>query len=330
MEKLIVKYLQKELSEPEAEELRLWLEESPSNRRSFENIVGLWSLNPSDIDYSKMKIWAKMEEVEETVVKRMHPSHFKGRARWRERIAVAALFLITLGASLWAVLYSDQFQSVVTNKHLVMLEKHAGFGQKLTFSLPDGSVVKLNSGSKIIYPEHFSGDKREVILEGEAFFDVKQDTIKRFFVRSGNVEVQVLGTAFNVHSYTDQENIMVAVKRGKVDVKPADQEAISLVASEMVVYNSGSGDVKTYDIHDERLVFGWIDKKLVFQDNHLDQVLTTISRWYNVSFNMKSKPESTKTFTGVYNNPTLNDVMSSLSYSYEFQYKIEENVVILY
>ena len=87
--------------------------------------------------------------------------------------------------------------------------------------MPDGTLVWLNSGSRLSYNYQYSTYDRVVNLEGEAFFDVKKDTQYPFIVKAGEVDVKVHGTAFNVSTYADEENIMVALLRGKVSLLSA-------------------------------------------------------------------------------------------------------------
>ena len=86
------------------------------------------------------------------------------------------------------------------------------------YTLPDGSVVALNSNSKLVFPKQFNGDTREVTIEGEAFFDVKPNPEKPFIINAGKAQIKVVGTSFNVSAYPETETLEVVVKTGKVQV----------------------------------------------------------------------------------------------------------------
>jgi transmembrane sensor len=92
------------------------------------------------------------------------------------------------------------------------------------YILPDGSVVALNSNSKLVFPKQFKGDTREVTIEGEAFFDVKPNAEKPFIINAGNAQVKVVGTSFNVCAYPETETVEVVVETGKVQVISKNNE----------------------------------------------------------------------------------------------------------
>ena len=122
---------------------------------------------------------------------------------WRWMVIASALFLL-IGIS-----YRVGYQQA--NHILVQKELITAKGSKGLFTLHDGSIVWLNSESKFVYPEAFSGDERRVQLEGEAYFEVQEDKSKPFIVQAGAINIEVLGTHFNVDSYTSGETIYTAL-----------------------------------------------------------------------------------------------------------------------
>jgi transmembrane sensor len=217
---------------------------------------------------------------------------------------------------------------------ITKIEKHALRGQKLTLSLPDGSQVKLNSGSRLITPEVFHEDIRKVFLEGEAFFEIAEDSSWPFVVETMDMGVQVLGTSFNVRSYPDEGNVSVAVLTGKVMVSDRSdnnlENQIVLLPKEMLDYSVEEKRFIEKRQFDPGLVLGWKDQQLVFRDEKIKNILTTLSRWYDVEFDITSILDQEREFTVNFNNPTLKEVMESISYSFQFDYRITKDKIFIY
>ena len=192
----------------------------------------------------------------------------------------------------------------------------------------------LNGNSHLSYASEWQQkDAREVWLEGEAFFDVAKDAAHPFVIKTNDLEVRVLGTSFNVRSFTEEENVSVAVLTGKVMVSdhsdsPADKEQV-LLPNEMLVYSVKERSFSDKKKFDSEVVFGWKDHNLVFKDETIDRILTTLSRWYGVEFNIHTRLDHNKEFTGRFINPTLKEVMESISYSYQFEYEINNSNVLI-
>jgi len=326
MEHLISKYLINDLTREEEVKLKSWLEEDALNRKVFENIVADWKLSADEILTSKSAVLDR-------IVNSATPSHELPKERslgaFDYLIRVAAVMVLGIGLYLvWDATNSAETSHVATQE--VQIEKEAANGQKLTFELSDGTIVKLNSGSMLSYPKVFSESKREVTLVGEAFFDVARDESRPFKIKSGEVNVQVLGTSFNVRSYPDAEQIEVAVKTGSVSVESSFSESdVVLVPDEMVVYTTGNNFFDKKRIEDSQQVFGWMDQALIFEDRGIKDIIKELSRWYDVKFEIKRELDYKKAFTARYKNPTLKAVLESLSYAYDFEYEIDGKKVII-
>lgn len=155
--------------------------------------------------------------------------HMKRRSFQLVAAAAAALILVST-----IVLFIDKDSSQINPVLTVgnqLKENHV-------IRLADGSTVVLGYQSKIQYPPGFDGlSTREVYLEGEAFFDIAEDSLKPFIVHSGNVQTKVLGTAFNIKAYPNEKDITVTVKRGKVRVETDDETLGIIIPEQQIVYN---------------------------------------------------------------------------------------------
>ena len=193
------------------------------------------------------------------------------------------MLFFVVGLSMLITNTDDQEGQQVVSK-AVYIEKEAENGQKLTFDLPDGSIVKLNSGSKLIFPKTFNEDHRKVTLIGEAFFDVRRDTSRPFEIVSEQLYVKVLGTSFNVKAYPNDKENNVAVKSGKVEVRTlSNSNSAILNKSEMAVFNQENKSFSSLPVVDSVAVFGWTEQQLIFHNQRIDEIFNVMERWFNVN-----------------------------------------------
>ena len=200
-------------------------------------------------------------------------------------------------------------------------------GQKASFYLPDGSYVNLNAGSSLYYYVCNECNTRELILEGEAFFDVKRDTERPFIVKTTNLSATVLGTSFNVKAYPEESKTEVALVTGKVSVAGEKTNPTILTPHEMATY-AHDRQKTTVGGFDLEKITGWKDKILVFEDVSFDELTETLSRWYGVEFIISDSARSVKfrdrkDYKGKYNNKSLETVLEAIGFSYDFDYEIK-------
>ena len=155
-------------------------------------------------------------------------------------------------------------------------------GGEYQLKLEDGTKVWLNSDSRLKYPEVFVGSLREVFLEGEAYFEVAADSLKPFVVYAGEQQVKVLGTGFGITYYADEPFQTVTLVKGKVEVGFHESELGGFVLSpgKQVVYERNSRRVSCKNV-DVREYVAWKDGKYVFAQKRLEEILNTLSRWYD-------------------------------------------------
>ncbi len=330
MEELIIKYLQKDLNREEELRLKDWLQEDINNRQVFEHIVADWHLDSAELQNSQKRIYRNI--INSRVENLRNLKKNTSRNHWQTWLKVAAILLvaITTGLLIFDLQQPEQQPEVQV---VTQIEKHALPGQKLSITLPDGSTVKLNSGSRLVAPQQFTGNTRQVFLEGEAFFEVTEDASHPFVVNTDNFTVKVLGTSFNISSYQQEQNNSVAVVTGRVMVSgsPEAPEVISetLTPDQMLVYSAGKKSWERRNGFDRDLILGWRDQKLIFRDDHINNILKILSRWYGVEFQVNVTIDPRREYTARFSNPTLKEVMESLSYNYKFNYEINEEKVII-
>lgn len=325
MEELISKYLKNDLNREETLTLKSWLEKDPLNRKVFENMVGEWNLSEEIIAASRNRVLERIMAQEVPTPTYQLPA----RSNWSSLMKIAAVLVLGIGLGLiYMFSQTGSIQKPVVADN-VIIEKESQFGQRLTFQLPDGSIVKLNAGSKLTFPKAFAANKRTVTLTGEAFFEVERDEKKPFIINSGGVDVQVLGTSFNVKSY-ENESVEVAVKTGKVSVaERVGDEKVVLTPMQGASYDLNTQELTKLENINENLAFGWMDQSLVFEEALFDDIIKALERWFDVEFEVKKELDKAKKFTGTYKKPTLKSVMESLAFAYDFKYEMKERKIII-
>lgn len=205
-------------------------------------------------------------------------------------VAAAILILIIAGAS-WLMRSPDEPASadaaVIRPKESVRRATERSEYKYLL--LPDSTQVWLNAESTLEFPQTFAGKKRrEVVLKGEAYFDVKHADKMPFLIYTGKVSTEVLGTAFNIKAYPDMEKITVSVKRGKVKVNYNDHQVALLIHGQQVSIGQRQESVKEKQIREEESS-AWHEGNLVYDDYLVSDIIADLARIYDVKIDLSAK-----------------------------------------
>lgn len=318
---IVVKYLKSDMTLEEQHKLSLWLDQHPKNQEILRNIERYWKYYGGDNVSVK-------KEVEDRIFERLHLKQLpQTRSIVSNQWLKVAAMLLVVFTSVFSI-YKLSFTATPQTETIqtVFLEKVALPGQKITTVLPDGTKVKLNSGSRLIAPETFDKNIREVRLTGEAFFEVTRDQSRPFIIHTEKLDVEVLGTSFNVRAFLDFQS-QVAVKTGRVKVNSKGNESVELIPDQMVSMMEDGHISKVLPVNDQ--VFGWVDKEIIFRNDQINEVIHTIENWYGVKVEMDKSNLSDKPYTARFVDPALSEVMTSLSELYEFKYDIIDGKVII-
>lgn len=207
-------------------------------------------------------------------------------------------------------------------------------GHQAHLTLSDGTKVWLNAGSKLIFPSIFETEKREVFVDGEAFFDVTKNPAKPFVVVTKGLNIQVFGTSFNVMAYPDEEIIETVLVSGKVQLERND---FSLFKKEKVMLHPGQYAglkknglklvVKDVDIES---FISWKQGWYKLDKLPLSEVVIKLERYYNIKVIIKDKELESFKITGKLDlNTNINQVMDNLAEAVKISYKIEQNTILI-
>lgn len=198
--------------------------------------------------------------------------------RLYKTIAVAASVLIITSITGWLLWRTTAPATPITAANTV--KKNTARSEQRYLLLPDGTEVWLNAASELVFPPAFEKNKREVFLTGEAFFDVKHADRIPFIIHTNNVVTKVLGTAFNIKAYPGQPDVLVTVKRGKVEVSKDNKVIATLTPGQQVQVPSVAAPV-VKNVKEEE-VAEWTSGKLRYDGRPLADILQDLERTYNV------------------------------------------------
>ena len=176
------------------------------------------------------------------------------------------------------------------------------YGRRSRVQLEDGTVVLLNAGSRLVYPASFKGTKREVYLEGEAFFDIAPNAQSPFFVYASGIETEVLGTSFNISAYPDDAQQSLVLATGSVRLHlPGHglfgKSAKQLQPRDMAVVNKKGGDLQISQVNVATYT-AWKDGRLLFYSTPLKDILKKLTRYYNIQLDLAATQPGLETCSG--------------------------------
>ena len=264
---------------------------------------------------------------------------------WKKwAFAAAVCILLLLGGGWWWSRHNAAPQ-------MAFVEKTTSGGQKSTILLSDGTRIRLNSAGKLIYPEKFSGDTREIRLIGEAFFDVAHDEKRPFIIRSGDITTTVLGTSFNISAFPEQD-IEVTVASGKVAVssdpgginpqpatgspKPATSNGATrnpqllLSPGQQAFFDISEGTIEKKEV-DIKKYLAWKEGEIYFESIRFEEAMAALERWYGVSIKFETEaPKDCVIEIAAFTDERLTSVLKTLTYILEFDFRIvsDKEIVI--
>lgn len=258
--------------------------------------------------------------VEKEIYSNIH--HRKKEKFLQSWIKVAAVIMLSLSIVGTGWYFSSKLQIEKTNAVAVMQIKSATYGKKLTFTLPDGSIVNLNSGSKISFPKKFNQTTREVTLVGEAFFDIIKNPEQPFIVKTPMVTTKVLGTTFNIRAYHDEENVEVTLATGKISVGIQGEDEMILSPSYQVKFNKNNKSIQKQKVELAKFL-AWKNDVLRFDNETLLTVIPKLERWFDVKINLQDKSIRNCLLTGEFHHASLKNILDHITFvkpnlSYKF------------
>lgn len=350
---LFRRFIDKSYTPEEREELMDYISRSEHDSQLKELIEKSWMLEIPEYEQDERKA----DEIFNYILGREKP--VKRMPRFRKRIffyagAVAASAIAVLALYNYLPRLTPKTSEKEVAAHVVYECKA---GERKSFTLSDGTIVKLNSNSKLTMLNDFSGATRSVQLVGEGFFDVAHNKEKPFTIITNQMSVKVLGTAFNIKAYPEDDVFETSVIRGSVRVTfPSTHQEVVLHPNEKISLSNSNLNIAAREVKGERkkkrartatvqqltwnrdssiVEISWTENKLAFADESFIEIVKKIERWYNVKVTFENdevlKQMQKERFTATFNNEKLELVMEALQLvSKKFSYRIDGrgNVII--
>ena len=201
-------------------------------------------------------------------------------------------------------------------------------GMKTKIRLPDGSIIWLNAGSTLKYPEKMDMHKREVYLTGEAFFDITKNARSPSIVIAGKQTIEVLGTQFNIRYYQKDESTATTLVQGSVRITAGSAASMLKPGQQWLLDRNGTAQLKQAADVDMDEVLAWRNGKFIFNDTDLKTVINQLERWYDVKIDCADMPEYR--FNGeISRNVALSKVLKMMELTSNIHYKITDRNIYL-
>ena len=320
IDRLILKYLEREASKDEKIELYRWIELSEENKTHFKEAQELW--------LSTQAILAPKEDMEKAL--RRFRSKIKNYNR-RGKTFRKPLYYITQCAAIIVILLGLYYFFTGESNPEQYACVEMAIGNKGCITLPDSTVVWLNSGSKLTYPSRFSDKKRKVRLNGQAYFKVFHKEDQPFVVETNDMDIKVLGTSFVVKNYIRDEIIETALVDGHVEVYFPNSSVppITLQPAEQVTYSRKTKETKIYTRKDSSLYHIWAQEKLLLSNCELTEVIEKLGAWYNVTMTCTNTSPTPVYMTLTVRAEPLKEILQTLKSIAPIDYRFNNDTVYI-
>ncbi len=227
-----------------------------------------------------------------------------------------------------SLIYSEKSEKT-GSQDLIYNELRTPRGGGYNIKLADGSEVWINAGSSLKFPVSFTDSTRQVFLEGEAYFKVSHNG-KPFIVSSGNMDVRVLGTSFNISAYKDENEIKTTLVEGSVRIDLPDQGASRILApNDQAVLTKADSKIRVEEVN-TAIYTSWVNGKLEFNNESLDEVMKRLARWYDFEYEFKNTLAKEYHFTArITNEASISSILDMLEMTSNAKFEIKGKTIVV-
>jgi len=353
--RLLIRFIIGEANDKEKLKIERWLEKEISHQQLMQSLEKiLQESQPNLIKWNEDELWNKFSSKAGFVLSQDESSdtikvQSNGNIAQRLLLSVvqwcfgvnrspsqyvfrfAVIILLVLGGAIGTAAYFKQLQE---KRELAYQSTYQEFStqksERSTLLLSDGTSIRLNSATKIRFPILFSKEKREVFLDGEAFFEVAHNKTSPFLVHTEDANIRVLGTVFNVTSYSEDNKTQVIVSEGQVALAGIKQQDEVLLHRNQVSRIIKGGSPSTAEAIRSDKYLAWLKNQMIFENATLAEVIKQLSRKYDVEFEVHDSSLLKRHIVATFSTESLSQIIRSLSLSLRFQYEQRGKIVSLY
>lgn len=348
--KLLLRHLSGEATVEDGERMKAWLASNPQNEKLMALLQTAWDSPEKDVKSSNLETaWERVSTkagisipLEETLpqILQTADADFRGKAAVKAtyrrrrttvnqmlRYAAVVIFMLSL-----PLIYLVLNQSPASQTQAVGMDTLiVGNGKQAQLSLSDGTIIKLDAGSKLAYPKEFTGNTREVHLTGEGYFEVAHNPKKPFIVHANGAKIRVLGTRFNVSAWSLLKRVEVVVAEGKVSLRPENNEGTGIVipGGRMSVMRKNGVPVKPFRV-DVKKQIAWQDRELILENTPLYEVMDRLSRWYGLEVKLPDPVYNSVKITGKFKNKSHDHIIEAIGLMLNLSFEQNGNQIIFH
>lgn len=308
---LIAKYLSGNIETADREKLLAWVAENQANQAQFDEITQLWGASGAYDDAftppNETKIESAWQALEQKIAQPAPTAKIRYLSFGKVLLRAAAVVLVLITAAYWIWKPDSEADAFVA--------VNTGAGERKEITLPDGSIVWMNELSRLEYRSDFT--KRQVTLDGEAFFEVRKADGKTFTIQSGEALTTVLGTSFNVRAYPEESGVEVTVKTGKVELKAAaaTENRVLLSPGDAGVFEKSRKQVLKIEKRNDNSD-AWKTRSLIFDDTPVTEVILELERYFEVDIEVGNDAILKCQFKmAALQNPKLEDILKLMDFT---------------
>ena len=326
---LIIDLLSDNISDKESQKLAVWIGASTNHLQYFNQMKELWNstavADPNlPFDYKKAySLFAKrVDEKTELIIQRKKKSIL-----WRRVSAVAAVMIPFLFLSYYTLFYTAPIEKATP----IFTEIISPNGSKTQLKLADGTVVWLNSGSRLLYSDAFGKENRNLELTGEAYLHVAHNKQVPLILKVGGLDIKVLGTKFNVNAYPETDNVRVSLLEGSVSMTTDNSiDSAILKPMETGVYQTNSQEITVKQGLDNN-VLSWMKNQLIFTGETFEEIAKVLEDHFNVKISIQNEYLQKRCFGGDFRDGySIEKILNIMAVNGKFKYKIENNRIEIY
>ncbi|MFA6702702.1 MAG: FecR domain-containing protein [Dysgonamonadaceae bacterium] len=317
---LIIRLLSGEAEVNEKKIIADWLSHSDENKRLFADLKEIWLSSGIPNNADSYHLEEAILKFREQISKSKHQQKLRINFMSYIKYAAIAIFILALPFS-----YYFGTRNIPADNSVTTIS--CAYGDKSSIILPDSSRVWLNSGSKLTFNSDFKNG-RKVLLEGEAFFSVSKDKNNPFRVKTTDVDIEVLGTEFNVKAYAEENSVSTTLVEGSLKISSKFQHTV-IKPDQKLLFDKGSKKMIIQKLANTSIDTEWKDGHFAFRNESLGELAPKLERWFDVDIIFADEQVKNRRFTGILRRENILEAISHFNHSQFVICRVQDNNIII-